>query len=239
MFTGIIEHTGRLVSLADRPFGKHLVIAVNGVDGEPPAWVAEVNAGDSIAVNGCCLTQSREDGDPADCLAFDVIPETLAKTSLGDLTPGRSGSLVNLETSLTANKPISGHFVQGHIDATGEVASITTGDEWRIAIRVDRQWLPYIVPKGSIAIDGISLTIASVDKQACVFDVAIIPTTLELTNLGQRKVGDRVNLETDMLVRSIVHWMETQAGESTPSAGTVASPAGVTMQTLRNAGFVD
>jgi len=218
MFTGIVETTGCVASINTNTFGVRLLI-------DPRKFAYQPKHGDSIAVNGVCLTHSPHEGEPADQLAFDVIRETLDRTSLGGLAVGDD---VNLEASLRADTPIAGHFVQGHIDALGTVVEVHAGtDEWRTTIEVEPTMMKYIVPKGSIAIDGVSLTIATVDTQANRFSVALIPTTLALTTLEHRRVGDRVNLETDMIARTVVHYLELQQG----GGGTL------TMDKLRDAGF--
>ena len=220
MFTGIVENTGTVVSAAPNAFGVRLLVD-GGAFSHRPA------PGDSIAVNGVCLTHAPKPDDPPAHLAFDVIRETLDRTSLGGL---RAGSRVNLEASLRADTPIAGHFVQGHVDATGTVAEVYDGaDEWRTTIAVEPALMKFIVPKGSIAVDGVSLTIASVDTAANRFAVALIPTTLELTTLKDRRAGERVNLETDMVVRTVVHYLELQRGEG----------AALSLDRLRDAGFVE
>lgn len=218
MFTGIVENMGTVAAVAANAFGVRLTIDPGAVSYRPAA-------GDSIAVNGVCLTHAPDDGDASGQLVFDVIRETLDRTNLGRL---KTGDRVNLEASLRAETPIAGHFVQGHVDAVGTVAAIQSGeDQWRITIEADATVLPYIVPKGSIAIDGVSLTIASVDAAARRFDVALIPTTLKLTKLGTAAAGDPVNLETDMIARTVVHYLRLQSGDT----GTL------TMQKLREAGW--
>jgi len=220
MFTGIVEATGSVASIQSNDFGARLRIA-------PGSFSYRPLPGDSIAVNGVCLTHSPGDGESTEYLLFDVIRETLERTSLGDLQPGSS---VNLEASLRADTPIAGHFVQGHVDGLGTVAEVYDGaDEWRTTIKVDAALMKYIVPKGSIAIDGVSLTIATVDVPANRFSVALIPTTLELTTLKDRRVGDRVNLETDMIARTVVHYLEVQSGGG----------GKLTMDKLRDAGFAE
>lgn len=195
MFTGIVQAKVEIQSIEPRPFGRRLIIDRSNWQ---PTNDYVPGHGDSICISGVCLTVVETS---ATTLSFDVIVETLNKTTLGDLQPG---SAVNIEPSVTPNQPLGGHFMQGHVDATGEIASVTNSDaEWRVAIKPPAHLMAYIVPKGSIAIDGISLTIASVNEDT--FDVALIPTTLELTTLGGANVGDMVNLETDILARTIVH----------------------------------
>lgn len=200
MFTGLVQACGVVASLTPNSFGARLEI-------DPRGWDHRPQPGDSIAVNGCCLTHAP--GAPGisagDRLAFDVIPETLKKTSLGAL---RAGSKVNLESCLTPSTPVGGHFVLGHVDAAAVVQNIHAGaDQYRLTIHVDDQCIRWIVPTGSAAIDGVSLTVASVDHHKRAFDVALIPTTLSKTNLSERKVGDRVNLECDVLVKSVVNYI--------------------------------
>jgi len=220
MFTGIIEATGSVASIQPNDFGARLLIS-------PDKFAYQPLPGDSIAVNGVCLTHAPREGESTKELAFDVIRETLARTSLGELQPGSS---VNLEASLRADTPIAGHFVQGHVDGLGTVAEVDDGaDEWRTTIEVEPALMKYIVPKGSIAIDGVSLTIATVDIPANRFSVALIPTTLKRTTLTDRKVGDRVNLETDMIARTVVHYLELRRG----------GEATLTLDKLRDAGFAE
>jgi riboflavin synthase len=207
MFTGLVQAVGRVTVAAAR----------NGLvrlDIDPGSWEHRSRSGDSISVSGCCLTVAAEPGGPAGCLAFDVVPETLAKTTLGSLRPG---SKVNLERSLAAGDLLGGHFVQGHVDGTGALESVQSGADWRIRVRPPTGLLAYLAPKGSITVEGVSLTIAAVDVAAGGgagwFEVALIPTTLEKTTLGALKEGDRVNLETDILARTVVNYMRHFAGD--------------------------
>lgn len=196
MFTGIVQARGRVVAVERNSFGVRLVIDTQGWR---PAETT-FKHGDSICVSGVCLTLVQLD---ARGLHFDVIAETLAKTTLGDLAPG---SGVNIEPSLTPSSQLGGHFMQGHVDGVGRITRIvSTEAEHRVSVEPPAELKDYVVPKGSIAIDGVSLTIASVDGNT--FDVALIPTTLQLTTLGQAKVGDRVNLEADILAKTIVHYL--------------------------------
>ena len=180
-------------------------------DGAP-----EVRAGDSVCVSGVCLTHAPGDGADHDshnggshdgALVFDVIAETLAKTTLGALA---EGSEVNLERSVRANGMLDGHIVQGHVEGVCEVVRVTPGGEdHRITVRAQRELMECVTPKGSIAIDGVSLTIAGVDVGADEFEVALIPTTLEMTTLGDARVGSLVNVETDIVGRTVVHWLRS------------------------------
>ncbi len=217
MFAGIIERTGVIQATRPRPSGRQLVITAGDL-------FAELPPGASVAVNGCCLTLTEHHPTGG---AFDVIPETLRNTSLGQLAPG---ARVNLERSLRVGDRIDGHMVQGHVDATGRVVAIdTAGGEWLLWTEIPDAIRPYIVRKGSITIDGVSLTIAAVEAQR--FAVALIPTTLEVTCLSERKVGDPLNLESDILARLVVSRLEQLLPEG--NAG-----RGVTWDTLRESGFL-
>jgi riboflavin synthase len=143
-------------------------------------------------------------------LGFDVIPPTLAKTNLGGL---RAGEVVHVERSLRAGDPIDGHFVQGHVDGVGELVDQVTDDrEWRLRIAAPPELARYLVPKGSVAVDGVSLTLAAVAGRE--FEVALIPTTLALTTLGKKTVGDRFNLECDMMAKTVVSYLEKIAPQA-------------------------
>ena len=142
-------------------------------------------------------------------MAFDAIPETLARTTLGGLAVG---DRVNIESCCTPETLLGGHVVQGHIEGVGEVSAVRTESGYEIEIRPPVELMPCITPKGSIAIDGISLTVASVDVAGGTFSVALIPTTLNETTMGALRVRDRVNLETDILARTLVHWVRNYAG---------------------------
>ena len=229
MFTGIIQAKGRVAALTPNDFGVRLLVD----PGRPDTWAAQgmwPAAGDSVAVNGCCLTVAPQPADGQDRLGFDVIKETLDKTSLGRLKPGAG---VNLELSLTPTTPIGGHLVQGHVDGTGTIRRVIATAEQRVlTIEAPRGLLTCIVPKGSVSVDGVSLTIARVDTEAPTFDVALIPTTLEQTTLGEAKEGDLVNLETDMIARTVVHWLELRHGNGDGEDQ-------ITVDLLRRAGFVE
>lgn len=225
MFTGIITAKGTVVSIASNDFGVRLIID----PGRPAAWPSFPNAGDSVAVSGCCLTHAPKPGDKPGHLAFDVIKESLSKTSLGKLTQGGE---VNLELSLTPMTAIGGHFVQGHVDGTGVIKNVkATAEEWVVTVEVPPALVQYLVPKGSIAVDGVSLTLAAVDVAARTFNVALIPTTLALTTLGTAKAGDVVNLECDTITKTVVHVLSMQATKKPAEK--------MTLQTLKAAGFAD
>ena len=199
MFTGLVQAIGRVAAVTPR--GKSVRLEI-----EPGSWSHRSNLGDSISVSGCCLTVAA---DPAlGKLAFDVVPETLTKTTLGSLKPGMG---VNLERSLAAGDLLGGHFVQGHVDGAGIVLSVQSGADWRVRIQPPPDLAAYIAPKGSISVEGVSLTVAAVDVDAGWFEVALIPVTLEKTTLGRLEAGGRVNLEADILAKTVVNYMKHYA----------------------------
>jgi riboflavin synthase len=189
MFTGLVVETGTLQALEPRGDSARLTLGT-------PTLAASAAIGDSIAVNGCCLTVTHIDGDR---LSFDLLAETLRKTSLGDLSPGGK---VNLEPALGAGAKMGGHFVQGHVDTTAKLLDYSAhGTDHRLEIELPAEFAQYVIYKGSIAVDGISLTVAEVGPGS--FTCWIIPHTDQLTNLHTRKAGDRVNLEFDMLAKYV------------------------------------
>lgn len=189
MFTGIVEEAGRIVSIEPRASSIRLAVQAQVVG-------KGVHLGDSIAVNGCCLTVVQATGSGGRrILHFDLLAETWRRTSIGD---AQVGSVVNLERSLAAGDRIGGHFVTGHVDGTGTVRRWErSGRDHVLEVEAPAGLRRYLVPKGSIAVDGISLTVADVLPKG--FRIWIIPHTLEVTALRERKAGDRVNLEADML----------------------------------------
>lgn len=201
MFTGIIEKTSRVIGVTDGPMFRRLTVSVDWDD---------LQLGESIAINGACLTIAEMQSGS---VSFDVIRETLDKTNLGEVT---SGDEVHLERALRAGDRFDGHFVQGHVDGTGELVSqLANNEEWRLRIRLPRNLAKYLAPKGSITVDGVSLTIAAV--QDTEFEVALIPTTLQRTTLGRRQPGWRFNIECDIISKQIVYWLELReqnAGQS-------------------------
>jgi riboflavin synthase len=187
MFTGLVEGTGRIAALRVANEITHLTLDAGAV-------AVGAQMGESVAINGCCLTVTSIEGER---LGFDLLQETLARTNLGALKPG---SLVNLERAMPAQGRYGGHFVTGHIDATGTIRRwerSRADDELRIGI--DPAHAIYLVPKGCIAIDGISLTVGEVGRDE--FSVWIIPHTRAVTALRDRKVGDPVNIEFDLLAK--------------------------------------
>jgi riboflavin synthase len=188
MFTGLVVGVGRIASVERSESGARIAI-------ETPL-VAELQTGDSIAVNGVCLSAtSLENGS----FLADAMNETLSRSSLGGLAPGAE---VNLELPLRASDRLGGHVVQGHVDGVGRIASITEdGFARRVAVEAPTDVLRYVIKKGSIAVDGVSLTVTDVDSRS--FTVSLIPDTLQRTNLGRAAVGDRVNLEVDVLAKYV------------------------------------
>lgn len=200
MFTGLVEETGTVLALEN----SRLRVRTGLVPRE----------GDSVSVNGCCLTAVEiADGT----LAFDLLAETLRRTNLGGLSPG---STVNLERALAADGRLGGHFVQGHIDGTSEVLSFEQrGNDYRLEIALPGEFAELVVEKGSICLDGISLTIAEVHPASLA--VWIIPHTLAVTNLRDRKAGERVNVEYDLLAKHVARILQLRGGSerTAPSQG--------------------
>lgn len=194
MFTGIIETVGTIRQALAKGRQMQIFVDLNKIaDGTGP--------GDSIAVNGVCLTVSKLRGTEA---VFDVSSETIERTNLKDL---RTGTRVNLERAMSAQGRFGGHIVQGHIDGVGKITVIQKEAEFsRFRFETSPDLLDHMVPKGSVAIDGISLTIAKLDKTG--FEVALIPTTLQATTWSDAGVGDTVNIETDILVRIVRKQLE-------------------------------
>jgi len=197
MFTGIIKHIGVVDEVRKSDSGARIVV-------DPLGWDHHPQPGDSIANNGCCLTLVKPMDDTSGLMGFDAIPETLSKTTLGHWEPGQR---INLERALRVGDTLDGHQVQGHVDGVGTVVLIDSSDGYRVRVSLEAELMRFMVPKGSVCIDGISLTIAELDVAHRWIEVALIPETLERTNLGDRVVGDLVNIEADVLVKTIVHTM--------------------------------
>lgn len=187
MFTGLVEALGRLDRVAVEESGRRFTLTWPDLDPSEP-----LTLGESIAVNGCCLTVISVDGE-----SFDVQagPETLLRTNLGD---ARQGDQVNLERALRVGDRLGGHFVQGHIDTTAALRERRPEGEWEFfSFEIEPEWTALMVEKGSIALDGVSLTLVSVEPAG--FSIMLIPHTLAVTTLGTLKEGQRVNVEVDML----------------------------------------
>ena len=190
MFTGLVEGRGRICNLQSEGASLRMEIEV------PAVFAAGAQVGDSVAINGCCLTLVQIDGPR---WSFQAGAETLAKTNLGCLIDGQP---VNLERALPVNGRLGGHFVQGHVDGVGQVDRIESDGEWvTMWFRAPEPLTRQMVSKGSVAVDGISLTLVDVEQRR--FSVALIPHTLEVTTLGIRQVGDPVNIETDILAKYV------------------------------------
>lgn len=213
MFTGIIEELGKIQTLEKRADGARIKISAKIV-------VRDSHEGDSIAVSGVCLTALEiKPGS----FAADVSRETLNRSTLGNL---RIGSVVNLERAATTSTRLGGHLVQGHVDARGKFnGAVQNGDFWTVRIGFPREIGQYFVYKGSVAVEGISLTIA--DLKEDYFEIAVIPKTWELTNLSALKPGDEVNLEADVIAKYVERIMLYREQKA----------EGVTMEKLKNLGF--
>ncbi len=194
MFTGIIEELGRIESVEPLDGGRRLTVACS--------FAVELAADQSVSINGACQTVVR-----AGERMFEVVAveETLAKTTLGSL---EAGDRVNLERAMRPDGRLDGHLVQGHVDATGSVEAVEAlSDSHLVRIVYDPDFAPYLIPVGSITVDGISLTVARLDSRQ--FTVALIPHTYELTNASSWRAGTKVNLEFDLIGKYVVRWMET------------------------------
>lgn len=215
MFTGIIEEVGQIAQIKKQ--GEFAILTVNA-----QKILSDVHLGDSIAVNGVCLTVTSFTKEQ---FTADVMSETLKRTSLGELS---IGSPVNLERAMAANGRFGGHIVSGHIDGTGTVAEITPADNstW-YRIKTSPKLMRYIIEKGSITIDGISLTVVDCDENG--FRVSIIPHTIKETNLGTKKIGSLVNLENDIVGKYIEQFLLKKEVENPASK--------ITADFLKNAGF--
>ena len=196
MFTGLIQEVGTVVALRTPAQATELELVA-------PRLAEQVRIGDSVAVNGCCLTVARRDGNK---LSFDILRESLDRTNLGALPPQ---SRVNLELALAANERFGGHFVQGHVDCAGPILAVEKKNtDLRLEIELPPEFAQYVAFKGSIAINGISLTVAEVSPKS--FAVWIIPHTRSQTNLADAKPGDLVNLEFDLLAKYVERMLHRQ-----------------------------
>ena len=196
MFTGIVEETGEVVASESDEGGRRLRIACS--------FAADLTHGQSVSVSGVCLTVEEQDDD-----SFSVFlaRETVDRTYLGDL---RAGDAVNLERAMRADGRFDGHVVQGHVDGTAAVADIEReGDDWRFTFTLPADLAGYVVEKGSITVDGISLTVAALDDDA--FEIAVIPATYDITTLSEKDVGDPVHLEVDVLAKYVERVLDAEA----------------------------
>jgi len=232
MFTGIIEEVGTVAELTTDPAGGHLRIECSQI-------LAKLDVSSSVSVSGCCLTVTRRDDTGFWC---DLAPETLARTGFRRL---KAGALVNLEVPLTPSTPLGGHIVQGHVDGTGTFLGLPeAGDEnfW-LDVEIPANLKRYLVEKGSVAVEGISLTVAAIEDVH--LRIAIIPYTIEHTNLRTLKPGDPVNLECDVLAKYVEKLMSERAVRApAPAAAGPAPPreekspaSGITRERLVEEGF--
>lgn len=214
MFTGIVKELGEVERIKVSADGARLAIRA-------PETASRAQVGDSVAINGVCLTVVDKAGSR---LWFDAVQETLRRSNLGRLKPG---DRVNLEDALRVGEAMGGHFVQGHVDATGTVQRLVPqGNAVVMVVGVGEEWMRYVVPKGSVAVDGVSLTV--VDVGASDFSVWLIPHTRAVTTLGFRQVGDEVNVEFDMLAKYIEKLLQARQERG-----------GVDMELLKRTGFVE
>lgn len=216
MFTGIIEELGTVSSVTPGATSLQLAIRCTKV-------LSDVNKGDSISVNGVCLTVADYSND---YFTADVMPETVKATTFHEL---RSGSVVNLERAMAANGRFGGHFVSGHVDGTGEIVSVRQVENATyMEISIATDLLNYFIPKGSVTVDGTSLTVFGVTDSG--FIISLIPVTQEDSVIGRKRLGDKVNIECDMLAKYIEKLLAKKEGK--PSGG-------LTMDTLVASGFLD
>lgn len=215
MFTGIIEELGKVSALEKRGDGARITVSAKIVG-------SDIKEGDSIAVNGVCLTALDVNSDS---FSADVSGETLRASTLGNLSVG---SVVNLERAVTPSTRLGGHIVQGHVDARGKfVSAVQSGDFWTVKIEFPKEIRQYLVYKGSVSVEGISLTVADLTDDH--FEIAVIPKTWEMTNLSSLKEGDEVNLEADVIakyVERILQYGKAKKGED------------ITMEKLEELGFI-
>jgi len=217
MFTGIVQHVGAIRAVRDTANGARLAIDIGPLAGD-------LNRGASVAVNGACLTASDFDGQIAE---FDVIAETLKRTTLGAFRPGRK---VNLERAMTLGEHLDGHIVQGHVDAVATVRRMDRKQPCILELQAGGDLTGLMAPKGSVAIDGVSLTL--VDISADRFSVGLIPTTLGDTTLGELTAGDEVNIEADIIGKHVAGFLKKIIGQNSGTGGDV------TLDKLREAGFI-
>jgi riboflavin synthase len=216
VFTGIVRHVGRILQV--RPAGPGRVLRI-----ELGPLAADLRAGDSVAVNGTCLTARDPAGGAAE---FDVVATTLEKTTAGELA---AGGKVNLEPALRVGQGLDGHMVQGHVDGVARVREVRREPRaWQVIFAADEYLIEQMVPAGSVAVDGVSLTIASLEREG--FSVSLIPTTLGETTLAELSAGRRVNIETDVLGKYVRRHLQRLSGGG-------GSTGGLSIEKLKEWGF--
>ncbi len=189
MFTGLVEETGIVKKISDMTNGKRIVIAAKNV-------LTDLKIGDSVAVNGVCLTATEISEN---CFTVEAVGETLEKTTVGNLSPG---CMVNLERAMSAGQRFGGHIVQGHVNGIGKIQHLSQrGENWLMEVVIPEELMRYIVPEGSITIDGISLTVATLKSNKV--GINVIPHTYENTNIKQKSIGEPVNIEVDVLAKYV------------------------------------
>ncbi|MGQ9508886.1 MAG: riboflavin synthase [Thermodesulfobacteriota bacterium] len=214
MFTGIVEDKGRVVRVESKGRGRRLILQI-------PHNLTDIQPGDSININGVCLTVTEK---KEEVFQFDLSEETITKSTLGGL---REGDSVNLERALRFTDRLGGHIVTGHIDGIGTVVDQRRDGEFiHLTVKLPREVLPYVVPKGSIAIDGVSLTVNQLREDEV--QISLIPFTLERTNLIEKKIGDRVNIEADILGKYVESILRQREKES----------KGLSLSFLKEHGFI-
>ena len=210
MYTGLIHSIGKILETSPSSAGLRLTVAAPKHLLDDPGPMP----GESINIDGCCLSLvSWQSADDHLALAFDVTHQTLANTTLGDLKPNAH---VHLERSCTPTTLLGGHIVQGHVDDVASVVAVVQQPQWRITIAPPQRLMPFITPRGSICVAGVSLTIAELSVAEATFEVALIPDTLARTHLGSLEPGDTVNLECDAMVKALIHWQQHYAAQKAP-----------------------
>ena len=196
MFTGLIQERGSVTTIVRAETSAQITI-------KAPLLAPQIKTGDSVSVDGVCLTATAV---TTDSFTADAMVQTLAVTSLGQI---QSGSAVNLELAAQLDTRMGGHIVQGHVDGTGTLVALTPGEQWmKCEVKVDRSLLKYIVAKGSICFSGISLTVGEVNDETSVVTVWLIPETIERTSIATKKPGDLINIEVDVLAKYVERMME-------------------------------
>ena len=196
MFTGLVQERGSVTTIVRQETSAQITI-------KAPQLAPQIKTGDSVSVDGVCLTATSV---TADSFTADAMVQTLSVTSLGQI---QSGSAVNLELAARLDARMGGHIVQGHVDGTGTLVALTPGEQWmKCEVKVDKALLKYIVAKGSICLSGISLTVGEVNDETSVVTVWLIPETLERTTIGMKKPGDVINIEVDVLAKYVERMME-------------------------------